>query len=594
MSHPAVRFEVKLALYVAVIAVVSMWIYQGSTRNEFVWDSTQYLIIYVDHISSLSLENLKWMATSLEFHNWHPLTWLSWAIDYQIYDGLVPWGFHFSNNLLHAINSVVLFIFILMVFGLVAPGSGKFVLKQDNPSLIAALLAALLFAVHPQHVESVAWVAERKDLLCQLFLLLSLITYIKYVTCQQTSRTKWYVITLILYFLAVMSKPMAVTFPVVLLLVDVYPLRRTALFNPVIGSIRQQSWFSLAIEKIPFFLLSFILILTTLLAQKTAIVDVSLAERVVNAVHSTILYLEKFMMPFALNPHYPYFEIAKAGSLLKGTIVFFAFAAITIATVLAWRKQRPAWAIAWLLYLVTLSPVLGLIQVGAQGAADRYSYFPTLPLYLLVAGGIFSILKNGKSYQQGLLLLFTTGLIMVFGFQAMQQIMVWKSEISLWTHVAKLSPEKLFAHNNLGIAYKNIGDYENALIQFNAGGEENSGPNSIYAWRGITYMHLARFQESIGDLVKLGAAAESRPELVVDTSCIQYNIGWNFAQLGMYPEAIELFSRVDVSSGSGSNAIAWLSELNANKPQTDAVNVSQDLPGICENLIPSRARSQRK
>lgn len=247
-----------------------------------------------------------------------------------------------------------------------------------------------------------------------------------------------------------------------------------------------------------------------------------------------------------------------------------------------------------MLYLVTLSPVLGLIQVGAQGAADRYSYFPTLPLYLLVAGGIFSILKNGKSYQQGLLLLFTTGLIMVFGFQAMQQIMVWKSEISLWTHVAKLSPEKLFAHNNLGIAYKNIGDYENALIQFNAGGEENSGPNSIYAWRGITYMHLARFQESIGDLVKLGAAAESRPELVVDTSCIQYNIGWNFAQLGMYPEAIELFSRVDVSSGSGSNAIAWLSELNANKPQTDAVNVSHDLPGICENLIPSRARSQRK
>jgi hypothetical protein len=534
------------------------------------------------------------MATSLEFYNWHPLTWLSWAIDYQVYGGLVPWGYHFSNNLLHTINSVALFIFILMVMGLVAPVSGRFALKQDDPSLIAALLAALLFAVHPQHVESVAWVAERKDLLCQLFLLLSLIAYIKYATCQQASRTRWYVITLLVYFLAVMSKPMAVTFPVVLLLVDVYPLRRTTLFSPVIDSIRQQSWLSLAIEKIPFFILSFVLILATLLAQKTAIVDMSLPERAVNAIHSTILYLEKFAIPVALNPHYPYFEFAMVGGAMKGMMVFFAFTAITIAVAIAWRKQRPAWAIAWLLYLVTQSPVLGLIQVGAQGAADRYTYLPTLPLYLLLAGGILSVLNNGKSYKQALLLLVTTGVIVVFGFQTMQQIKVWKSEISLWTHVAKLSPDKLFAHNNLGIAYKNVGDYENALIQFNAGGEEKSGPISIYAWRGITYMHLGQFQESIGDLVKLGAAAESRPGLVVDPACIQYNIGWNYAHLGMYPESIELFSRVDPNSGSGSNAIAWLSELSTEKPEIDGLISSQALPGICENLIPSRARSQRE
>ena len=162
MSQSQIRFEVKLVLLLSILMIVSMWVYYQTTGNLFVWDSYHYLVKYSDHISSLTLENLWWMATSLEFYNWHPLTWFSWALDYQFYGWLSAWGFHFSNNLLHAFNSALMFVLIMTVLGLVYPATDKFAIKKDNNTLIAAFLASLLFAVHPQHVESVAWVAEQK------------------------------------------------------------------------------------------------------------------------------------------------------------------------------------------------------------------------------------------------------------------------------------------------------------------------------------------------------------------------------------------------------------------------------------------------
>ncbi len=401
MNQSPVRFEVKLVLLLTILMIVSMWVYYGTTENLFVWDSYHYLLGYTDHISSLTVENLWWMATSLEFYNWHPLTWFSWALDYQLYGGLSAWGFHFSNNLLHAINSALMFVLILTTLGLVNPVAEKFAIRKDNNSLAAAFLASLLFAVHPQHVESVAWVAERKDLLCQLFLLLSLLAYVKYVTCSQLTRKRWYLTTFGLFFLAVLSKPMAVTFPVVLLLVDIYPLRRTRLAKPIFSAVHQKSFLSLLVEKVPFFLMSLVLVLTTVMAQDTAIgtmVEFPVMARIVNAVHSTIFYLEKFLIPLWLSPHYSYFQIEGSESALKALLVFSIFLGITLAAFLAWRKQKRAWLIAWIFYLVTLSPVLGLIQVGFQGAADRYVYFPTVPVYLLIAGGIFLTIKQRRRH----------------------------------------------------------------------------------------------------------------------------------------------------------------------------------------------------
>lgn len=596
MSQLSVKFEVKLAFLITILILVSMWAYHGTTGNLFVWDTANYLFKNISRLSSLGVDNLWWMATSLEGHNWHPLTWFSWAIDYHLYGGLDPWGFHFSNNFFHALNSVLVFVLILTVLGLVHPVSVTFTVRKDNNALTAAFLTSLLFAVHPQHVESVAWVAERKDLLFQIFLLLSLLTYAKYVTCDQLIKARWYLVTLSLFIFAALSKPMAVTFPAILLLVDIYPLRRTGLTKPVFGSVHQVSYFGLLIEKIPFFLVSSIIVLMTLKAAGSKLattVELSLIERIVNAIHSTVFYLKNFLLPLWLSPLYPFFQVSGSGSVLKALLIFTIFSTITLAAFWAWRKQKRAWLIAWVFYLVTLLPVLGLIQIGPQGAADRFVYFPTLPFYLLIAGGIFLLLKKGNSIKKIILILIITLVISLSVIQTGKQIRVWQSEFTLWTHVIELYPNNKLAHANLGIFYKNQADFERAALEFEAEGGDDSWPDSTFAWRAITYMHLGRHKEAIENLFKLGMIAESKPELNADSNCIQYNIAWSFAHLEMYQESIDLFARVAPNSGLGSDASVWVLALNDSEKQNDKAGLNKELPGICENLIPSSSKLER-
>ena len=179
----------KLIFGITLIAALTLWTYHGTTENSFVWDSVQYVINHVFYLSNLAADNIIWMFLSLEVVNWHPLTWLSWAVDSQIYGGLVASGFHLSNNIYHAINSVLVFALTLVVFGLNTAGLKGYPIRTDNNALLAALVAAALFAVHPQHVESVAWIAERKDLLCLMFLLLSMLAYAGYASCREGLRS---------------------------------------------------------------------------------------------------------------------------------------------------------------------------------------------------------------------------------------------------------------------------------------------------------------------------------------------------------------------------------------------------------------------
>ena len=592
MNKPMVRIEIKLAICIIFLVVLALWVYWGSTGNQFVWDSVRYLFTYKDNISSLSFENLRWMATSLNFYNWHPLTWFSYALDYQFYGGLSLWGYHLSNNILHAINGVLVFVLVLTILGLVYPASETFSMKRDDDSLVAALMAASLFVVHPQNVESIAWVAERKNLLSQLFMMLSLLSYVKYATASQAVKLKWYLLTLGMFFLAVLSKPMAVTFPAVLLLADVYPLRRTSLLKPGLCSIDQQTNLRLFIEKIPFFLLTLVLVLATLKAQETAILEMPILQRVVNATHSTILYLENFVFPISLNPHYPYFVVTGVASALKALLVILVFSVITMTAIFAWRKQKPAFIIAWLFYLGTLVPVLGLVTVGAQGAADRYTYFPTLVLYLLLAAGIYLVLKGGSKLKKILLYTAVVSVVFLFAFKTSQQIRVWQNEHSLWSYVIELDPDNMFANNNLGIVYKNNAEYEQAALHFEAGDEDSLRPGSMLGWQAVTYMHLGRYKEAIDVLVKFGIYAESDVRLVVDPHCIQYNLGWNYAHLQMLRESKDLFERVTFSPNLGSDANEWLNALGNDNSTGDMLASYQDLPGICENLIPSQSRSQ--
>lgn len=596
MNHPSEWVKTKILIGALLVVTVALWAFEGTTANTFVWDSIHYLFEHENRISHISIENIFWMITSLEASNWHPLTWLSWAIDYQVYGGLESWGYHFSNNILHSLNSVLVFILMLVVFSLNNPDLKSYSISKDNYSLIAALLTALVFAVHPQHVESVAWIAERKDLLCQFFMLLSLLAYVKYVTCQKNVKTLWFLGTLGLFSLAVLSKPMAVTFPVILLLIDVYPLRRTALVEPIISSIQTQSPRHLLLEKIPFILLSAFLVLITMQAQNDALKIVPFDLKMLNALNSIILYLEKLVIPLHFSPHYPYFlspggYITPSGNIVWGAFAPLAgFVGISFLTVMAWLKDHRAWMIAWLFYLIALSPVLGLIQVGTQGAADRYAYFPTLSVYLLMGSGILAAM-NHSAIRRFSVLVIMSCLVTLLAFSVRQQVHIWQNELTLWDQAVNSYPRSVYVRNNLAIAHLNQGNYEIAAYHFDESERLWPISSSFLIWRGFTYMKVGRYKDALKDHINFSQVSEVVLDLKINQFCIQYNTGWLYAQMGMFEKAIEFINKVDPNSISAPDAGIWLKWLVNIDHTNDNKQVNEKLPGFCENLTPSESES---
>ncbi|MDD2814483.1 MAG: hypothetical protein PHP00_01945 [Thiotrichaceae bacterium] len=436
-----------------LLFIVSFGIYYPSLEYDFLsWDTRAYLM-GVPMIQAITWANLQEMMTSFYMGNWHPLTWFSYALDYAIF-GLNAWGFHLTNLLWHSANTVLFFLLSVRILNLQGIREQISIPLQKQQILWIAALAAFWFGIHPQHIESVVWIAERKDVLSLFFSLLTIFTYLNYV---QTRRGRDYFVSLLCFFLALMAKPMAVTLPVILLLLDIYPLQRT-LFTQ---SLKRESLIKLGLEKIPFFLGSAVSAFLTLMAQHHAefiasLVQVSLELRFVNACNSLLLYLSKFLLPLGLSPFYP-LDL----TLLKNPLAYvpvFATLLITILSLYAWRKGKFYWLIIWLFYLVSLLPVLGLIQVGSQAAADRYAYSPTLPFYLLVA--IFAII--GLFHQKRLWRQFTRfGILLVslgFSYMTIKQSEIWRNNLVFWTYVHNFSPAHSHPQTSLGKVYFKMGD----------------------------------------------------------------------------------------------------------------------------------------
>jgi len=342
-----------LALFFFVLVV-----YWAALDNGFVdWDDNGY-ILENQLIRSLAPANLFQMLISLEPVYWQPVTWLSHAIDYRLF-GLNASGHHFVSIVLHGINAFLAFLLIYKFTGRAHPD-----LKGRGAVLLICAWVALLFAVHPLRVESVVWAAERKDLLCALFLFSAVLTYLRYVDAEAPpERRRWYRLTLLMFLLALMSKPMAVTLPVVLLLLDVHPLKRIA----NVAEFWKRVW-----EKAPHFAMSLAAGVITIIAQKSegamvSIHELSLTERLINALRSTVFYIEKTLWPKPLVPldPFPVWDWKLALEVATFFIIcWFCF--------VKWREGRRAWGTVWLIYLVTLLPVIGIIQVGGQAAADRF------------------------------------------------------------------------------------------------------------------------------------------------------------------------------------------------------------------------------
>lgn len=575
-----------------VLAAGTVLTYYGCTGNGFVWDTLKYLNDHPFYLSSLGPDHIIWMFTNRDTASWHPLTWLSWAIDYQLYGGLVPWGYHFTNIVLHGINSALLFLLTLTVFGLSQPANGGYPLRTDSAALTGAFFGAALFAVHPQHVESVAWVAERKDVLFLLFTLLSVFAYVKYAVCELSRKSRWLLVSFALFFLAVLSKPMAVTFPVVLLLLDIYPLRRSDLLAPVNRKIAQHDLWALTREKFPFFLLSAFAILLALKFAGAVLQDVPVQYRLLNAFHSTFFYLGKLLVPLHLSPHYAYVIGAGEAITWKAFLPVVGFIAVSLACLWAWSRKRHAWLIAWLFYLVTLAPVIGLIQAGEQGAADRFAYLPTLPVYLFAAAGLLYLLEHVKSARKWLITLPAAAIILLLAGKTVSQVKVWKDPLSLWRYAAEQSPGSRMAQFNLGVTYLNHGNIEGAADQFEKADKlgTRSEKDKALAWLGFAYLKLNRYKDALAVHNQLSHIGGRGSEFGLDENCLQFNIGWISAKLNMQSQAKLHFHRVKAGSELSPDADAWLKWLEDHPHVGMASDAGESkLPPYCQTLLPAIA-----
>jgi hypothetical protein len=400
-----VKTAKNLPYYVAgFVAVITCAVYLTSLRNEFVeWDDSIY-VFENPYIRSLNFPFFRWAFFDFHAGNWHPLTWISHAVDYALW-GLNPWGHHLTNIILHALNASIV---VLLIVGLIK-ALPKTTIENERPlnermTLMVGGGTGILFGLHPLHVESVAWVAERKDLLCALFFLVSMTVYAKYGTLahpetphlRSESRylKKLYLLSLGSFTLALLSKPMAVTLPVCLLMLDWYPLKR-------IQSLR--TFRTAFVEKVPFFALSLGSSILTLLAQAAggSIVPTEyapVATRMLVASKALVVYLGKMMVPLNLVPFYPYPSDVSLFSLDYLAAVVLVLGITTVCIVFV-KGHEPLLSV-WGYYVVTLIPVLGIVQVGNQFMADRYVYLPSLGPFILLGWAMAWLFEKAKALNR--------------------------------------------------------------------------------------------------------------------------------------------------------------------------------------------------
>lgn len=507
------------------IAACTFLTFFPALKNGFVnWDDNAYVYDNLN-IRLAGWPLFHWSFTAGINGHWHPLTLLSYALDYACW-GLNPFGFHLTGIILHTLNVCLVFSLIRRLAEADAPSDRSPAFKQR--ALIIAGVTALLFSVHPLRVESVVWISERKDVLSAFFFLLSVRAYLSYVLGDSAKRHVRYWISVLLFVPAILSKPMAVSLPFVLLVLDYYPLKRMG---------------AKIVEKTPFFLLSLAGIGTTLWAQHgsaalASMESVPAAFRIGVPVRGLVFYLGKMLLPINLVPLYP----MPLRTELFGPIFYASLAllsAISILCVLLARKNKMFLA-AWLYYVITLLPVIGIVQSGSQFAADRYTYLPGLgPLVLVGAGSGYLYARFLRYWQKAVLVAIAAVAISLLAAKTIRQTAVWKDSLTLWSHEVRLYPGRIAeAHNYLGAAYAGLGRMEDAAKEYSVAirlrpDRAAAAHNNL----GAAYHALGRNEEAVRETATAIRLNPGDPDA-------HYNLGMMSAQLGRFEAAVEEFSIV--------------------------------------------------
>jgi len=592
------------------LAVMTFAIYAQVIGHQFITlDDDAYIRENAMVNRGVTLAGVAWAFTTFDQGNWHPLTWIAHMIDSQLF-GMNAGGHLVVNALINVANTLLVFWFLF---------------RTTHARWPSALVAAL-FALHPLHVESVAWAAERKDTLSTFFGLLSLIAYARYAEARSNSRYAWTAITLALGLLA---KPMLVTWPFVMLLLDYWPLRRFDLTSR--KDVATKLW-PLLREKLPLFATVAASAVITTLAQShggavRTFQEFPIALRVVNAVVSYAKYLLLTFWPNDLAVYYPYttagtpaWQIICAAFLLIGITAFFFFQP---------RKLSGYLVVGWLWFLGTLVPVIGIVQVGGQTMADRYFYIPSIGLFIVIAFGLADFARSWRvapSVRTGI----AVAVLLILATLTNAQIHRWTDSFTLFKHTLAVTPPNLIIENNLGSALSRSGLHDEAAAHFEKALQIMPAHYEPLLYDALLNMGISRFYQNrlpeaieycqsalrlrpdapkAHDLLGMALAMQGHGEAALDEmrhaaelapndADIQKDLGVTLARLGRIPESIDHFHealRLNPYNASAHNNLG-LSLLQSGKPGESipefeaALRLNPELQGAADNL--RRAQTQ--
>jgi protein O-mannosyl-transferase len=506
-----------VCLFLVLVTLLPYW----QVKNfEFVnYDDDKYVTVNRHVTGGLTIENIKWAFQSTYAGNWHPLTWLSLMTDAELF-GLNARFFHITNLFLHIFNTLLLLLILYRITG----------------ALWKSAVVAALFALHPLHVESVAWVTERKDVLSIFFMLLALWAYVKYVHQRDYKR---YGLVLLCFALGLMSKQMVVTFPFVLLLLDYWPLRRFSFHNGkehTAGTIHDglsagRVAAGLVYEKIPLLILAGLSVFSTIIAHHEEIIvmrQIPMQLRIENALVSYCTYIEKMFWPESLAVLYPHPAYISAWHVSAATIFLLIISSLAFYTI----KRNPYIFVGWFWYLGTLVPVIGLVQVGVQSMADRYTYLPLIGLFIIVVWAVDTFTERlpYKKIIPALSLLVVSILVPL----SFSQVKYWKNSFELFNHTLAVTEKNYTMHCNMGVLLAGQGKIKEAEFHYTEALKIT--PDDVDT--NMNYANLLSRQGKLEEaVVRYNVAIKGKPDFAEAYN----NLGITYIQLGNRQKAIEQF-----------------------------------------------------
>jgi len=559
-----------LRLGICISLAVLTWVVFGQLlQYDFInYDDPRYVYENTNITNGLTIGGIAWAFSHIHSMNWHPLTTISHMLDCQLY-GLKPGAHHFTNVLLHSIVAILLLLVLQRMTG--------------GPSGIGSIwrsaFVAAVFAIHPLRVESVAWIAERKDVLSGVFFMLTLLTYFRYVRVRSIGH---YLTVLFMFALGLMCKPMLVTLPFVLLVLDYWPLGRIRGQKSDVSG--HENLVMLVVEKIPLVGLSAISSVVTFLAQRGAVgwtEQLPVLARINNAVVTYAAYMWQMLWPVKLAVFYPHPESRLP--LWEIILCLLLLIGITAAAVVL-RKSRPYFITGWLWYLGMLVPVIGLVQVGWQGRADRYTYLPQIGLYIAITWGIADVTAAWR-WQREILTAGTAIVVGLLSWRASVQASYWRDSETLFTHALAVTSNNDVAENNLGIVFLQKGNLDEAISLLQAAVDlrpENSPAHE----------NLAKALLQKGQVTDALVHYRRLLELQPDNIEVHNIVGTVLIQQGQAREAVEEWQKVLAIQPDNGNAMSNLAWVFATSPDDSlrdgakAVQLAEQAMRISGGRIP--------